>query len=226
MKFAGRCIAGRMRTPAAVRAGVTSASAASRLRVVCKVLAPYWLDSVISTPGRPMISASPCRGAAASTTCATSPTRTVPPLPVESTESAIWRAVIALGPGSIRMRWLGVSAKPPPLTWMARSTAPARSAKVRLRASRRAGSARTSIRRCSPPNTFARATPGAASRRGRTVHSTRSRSAMGLRRSLVKPILSRSMVEEVSGVMRGVSDPAGNCGMASASASDTCCRAR
>ena len=194
--------------------------------MVASVFAPYWLDRVSNTPGRPMISASPTDGATPSTTCATSPTRTAAFGPAPRAAAAISDALAALCPGSIMIRWFGVSANPPPLIATARSTAPFRSASANPRANRRAGSARTSIRRCSPPNTLARATPGTASRRGRTVHSIRSRNWSGLSRSLVKPTFSRSIVEDTSGVSRGASTPGGRRPATSASASEICWRER
>ncbi len=54
------------------------------------------------------------------------------------------------------------------------------------------------------------ATPGTESRRGLSVQSAKVRSSIGVSLSETRPILSRSIVEEVSGVMRGVLTLAGN----------------
>ncbi len=109
MKLAGRCSAGLMVTPWASSAGLSSAIAASTARVVSQVLAPYWLDMLISTPGVPMIRASPMSGAGASTTSATSPMRTIEPSVVGIWPRATSWALRAWPRGSTTILCCGVS---------------------------------------------------------------------------------------------------------------------
>ena len=166
-----------------------------------------------------MTLASPNRGADASTTSATSPRRTGRPVPAGRTAPDRLCGVTAPLVGSIRIRWVDVSEKPPPRTVAAAWTALWTSDRGISRAIRASGRTRTSSRRNSPPKTVARATPAVASKRGRTVHCTRSRSAIGLSVSLTNPILSRSMVEEVNGLSLGADTPTGRRPAASLSAS-------
>ena len=58
--------------PCAFSAGTIWASAASTCRVVCSVLAPYWLASDKVTPGRPITRESPKRSWGSSFTVAMS----------------------------------------------------------------------------------------------------------------------------------------------------------
>ena len=205
--------------PCAFRAGTSSASVVSTARVVTSVLAPYWLDRPMSTPGRPMISASPERGIAASATVATSPILTGAPA-VSGNGARARSAAARLGaPAVMTMRWEGPSAKPPPRTAAAACTAAVTSASVTPRAAMASGRTCTSRRRSSPPKTMARATPGTASSRVRTCHWIRSRSFIGSMPGATKPIFNRSMVEEVSGLRRGVATVAGSVPAASAIAS-------
>ena len=177
MKFAGRCSPASTVTPCALSAEASSRSAASTACVASSVLAPYWLDMETSTPGLPMISASPVIGPAPSTTSATSPIRTgAAPLTAARGAAARSEALRGWPCASTRMRCSGVSMKPAPLTPVAAFTAASTSATPRSRAARWRGRTRTSSRRTSPPYTVARATPGTESRRGRTVHCTSSRS--------------------------------------------------
>ncbi len=100
--------------------------------------------------------------------------------------------------------------KPAPATLVARCTALTTSSRPRSLSERSPGRARTSMRRVWPPNTDTRATPGTASRRGRTTHCTRLRSCIGSSRALVKPTFRTSPSGEVRGSSRGGSTPAGS----------------
>ncbi len=225
MKLAGRCrFEAYMTTPWAFNAGSRSCSAASTSRVTFSVLAPYCDAVVTSTPGRPMMTASPKSGAGASVTWATSPIWTTAPPVLGISVEAMSAVVAAWAFGTTRIRCSEVSIKPPPDREDEVCVALTTSSRLRSRAASAVGSTRTSSRRTSPPKTTARATPGTASRRGRIVHCTRSRSAFGSSLSETKPILSKSMVDEVRGATTGRPTPDGNC--ASARASETIWRAR
>ncbi len=102
--------------PSFSNTGFSSPSAASRALVTSIVLAPYWLDMVISTPQRPMITVSPNFGSAPSTTRATSLSRTLKPLVWATTTSPRISGVSAWPSVWSVMRWLRVSMKPAPIT--------------------------------------------------------------------------------------------------------------
>src|SRR5260370_30686018 len=70
-----------------------------------------------------------------------------------------------------------------------------------------------------------RATPGTESRRGLTVQSASVRNSMGESLSETRPILSKSMVEDVSGDILGDFTPTGSTPANSASRSANICRA-
>ena len=70
------------------------------------------------------------------------------------------------------------------------------------------------------------ATPDTESNRGFNVQSANVRSSIGESFSDTRPILSKSIVEDVSGVMRGVFTPAGSVPAVSTSCSPSVCRAR
>ncbi len=130
MNVAGRCSAGYTVTPSAASRGVMSASAASSARVTSSVFAPNWLDSVSSTPSRPMIVASPARTAAPRVTVAKSPSFSGTPLRTVTTAAAS-AAVSGSGTGdSISTRCAAVSTKPAPRSASAARAASARSASV------------------------------------------------------------------------------------------------
>ncbi len=226
MKLAGRCRPPVRTTPWASSDGFSSARVASTAWVARRVLAPYWLAMATITPGLPMIRASPVRGVGASRTVARSPICTVEPSLRAIGAEATSAAERAWPEGATSTRCCSVSMKPPPETPVEFRTAPIRSLKARPRAARASGRATTSMRRIWPPNTVALATPVVDSRRGRTTVSTRVRKAIGLSLSLVKPILSRSMVEEVRGCTAGALTPFGSSPAVSATASDTTWRAR
>ena len=109
IKFAGRCRPPCSVMPCLSRVGWKSASALSTRRVTSRVFVPYWLVIANSTPGLPMINASPNFGDAAFTTSATSRMRIAsPPLPLMMVEpstagSENWPAV------STSSLWLAVS---------------------------------------------------------------------------------------------------------------------
>jgi hypothetical protein len=119
-----------------------------------------------------------------------------------------------------------VSTKPAPVTAVAPVAAASRSASARPCARSCSGRASTRISRTSPPNTFTRATPGTISRRGRTVHSPSARSSIGESTSDWRPILSTSIVADVSGESRGGATPAGRRAAMSARLSATSWRER
>ena len=93
MKLAGRWRPGWYWIPCASKTDAISSSASSSAPVTSMVFAPYWLDIVRSTPGRPWISASPTFGADPSTTCATSLSRTIGPFWPATTTSPSCAAV-------------------------------------------------------------------------------------------------------------------------------------
>ena len=226
MKFAGRWSAGNSVTPWASSPGFNSASATSTAFVAVKVLVPNWLVSAISTPGWPMIRASPNFGAGASTTSATADSGTGLAAEGATMMCANSPADIALPRTSTWIRCAAESTKPPPWIAVAARTAVMTSATASPRASSATASTRTSSRETSPPKIVTLATPGTDKSRGFMVQSARSRSAVGVIFGAINPSLRRSMVEEVSGDSTGVPVPMGKRPATSATRSATIWRAR
>ena len=124
------------------------------------------------------------------------------------------------------IRWLRVSTKPAPITAVEIRATASTSARARSYARRRSGKTWIWSCRTSPPKVLHLATPGTESRRGFKVQSAKVRSSIGVILSETRPILRRSMVEEVSGVMRGALTLTGNWPAVSASFSASIWRAR
>ena len=210
MKLAGRCRRGiHRRRPRARSSGANSSSAASIARVTSSVLAPHWLESVSSTPGGPArarrrtSARRPPRRRRRRRGAARTPSRTL------STVSPSAAAEAGSPTAASGMRWFSVSTKPTPRIATASRAAATRSALPMPCASSVSGRRRICVWRTSPPKRFTRATPGTASRRGRSVHSASARSSSGDSRSETSPILSTSIVADVSGERRGVPTPCG-----------------
>ena len=91
-------------------------SACSMRRVTSKVLAWYCSEITSCTLGLPLMDAAPIGGSGAATTCATSPSVTLPPATCLNTVAASCSAV-SDWPSLCRVRrWLAVSMKPAPRT--------------------------------------------------------------------------------------------------------------
>ncbi len=140
MKVAGRCSRGKSVMPSDSNTGPSSPSARSTASVASIVFAPNWLAAVSSTPGSPMISASPNFGSAESATTATSRKRTLTPSCWPTTTAPISAGVSDWPSVCTSSRCVGVSTKPAPRTPLALFAAATTSCKVRSNASSRAGS--------------------------------------------------------------------------------------
>jgi hypothetical protein len=211
MNVAGRCSRGKSWMPSRANTGFRSASACSSATVTSMVLAPYWLAIVTRTPGRPMMSESPNFGSPPSATVATSRSRTGTPfVPVVTTMAPNASAVSVWPSVWSTTRWFSFSMNPAPRTPLASRAAPSTSDRARLCATSRSGCTWICHWRTSPPKILQSATPDTASSRGRRVQLANVRSCIGVSWSLSRPILSRSMVDEVSGDIFGAATPAGS----------------
>jgi len=226
MKFAGRKMRSCNTTPSAAIAGFISASAFSSPSVTSSVLAPYWLETISTTPGSPSIAASPTFGSGPSWTRATSFIRTVTPLWCASITSPSSAAVSDCPSAWSTMRCVSFSTKPAPRNPVEARAAARTSPIESWNAASLSATTRICNCRTSPPNTTALDTPGTPSSRGRSVQSANVRRSICERLSEVSPTASTRLAADVRGAITGVFTSWGISPDSSPSRSLTICRAR